>query len=230
MEVVHFGLIRPEKGLEQVIDLAELLQRHGSALRVRIVGDVVPKWSKYFQQLQRSSAELPITWEIGLPLARVGEVLAGVRLGYLPFPDGASERRTSLLALLEAGVATITTKGPDTSVALSGAVASRGTRTRLFGSSKVCRPRQGAWSVWGWKVVATHDAPIGTPSLQCIRRCTERSTAWVLHQQPRLPKRPPRVRTPRVATRRLRTSLRSCADRAQRTGSRCSHARPRAAP
>ncbi len=122
-EVVHFGLIRPEKGLEQVIELAVLLQRHGPPFDVRIVGEVAPKWSKYFQQLQRSSADLPIIWDVGLTLTRVAEVLAVSRIGYLPFPDGASARRASLLALLNAGVATITTRGADTPDSLSGVVA-----------------------------------------------------------------------------------------------------------
>ena len=121
-EVVHFGLIRPEKGLEQVIELAGVIDRHRSSLRVRIVGDVAEKWSGYFRALKASTTALPVTWETGLSSAGVAEILAGSTVGYLPFPDGASERRTSLLALLDAGVATITTRGADTPAALAGAV------------------------------------------------------------------------------------------------------------
>jgi glycosyltransferase involved in cell wall biosynthesis len=121
-ELIHFGLLRPEKGLEQVVELAALLRRHESPLRIRVVGEVVPKWSGYVQKLRASAAGLPIVWETGLPDKRLAEVLARGRIGYLPFPDGASERRTSLLALLEAGVATITTPGAETPDAMMEAV------------------------------------------------------------------------------------------------------------
>jgi glycosyltransferase involved in cell wall biosynthesis len=121
-EVVHFGLIRPEKGLEQVIELAEVIDRRKSELAVRIVGDVPPRCNNYFRELKASTAGLPVSWEIGLPPSGVADLLAGSLVGYLPFPDGASERRTSLLALLDAGVATITTRGSDTPAALAGTV------------------------------------------------------------------------------------------------------------
>jgi glycosyltransferase involved in cell wall biosynthesis len=122
-EVVHFGLIRPDKGLEEVIELGRIMQKHRSGLRVRVVGDVGGTLHPYFDSLRRSSAELPVVWELGLSLPRVAEKLVRASIGYLPFPDGASERRTSLLALLEAGVATITTRGVDTPPALADAVA-----------------------------------------------------------------------------------------------------------
>jgi hypothetical protein len=43
------------------------------------------------------------------------------RLAYVPFPDGASERRASLLALLEHRVPTITTAGSATTPGLRAA-------------------------------------------------------------------------------------------------------------
>lgn len=121
-EVLHFGLIRPNKGIEQVIELAGLLHKKRSSLQVRIVGDVAQKSLPYLHRLRTLSADAPVKWELGLSSDRVADVLARSRIGYLPFPDGASERRTSLMALLAAGVATITTRGEDTPAALSGAV------------------------------------------------------------------------------------------------------------
>jgi glycosyltransferase involved in cell wall biosynthesis len=122
-EIVHFGLIRPAKGLEQVLELAGLIHERGFRLRVRVIGDIPPKREAYWLSLRRSSEALPIVWDIGASTSQVAEALASSRVGYLPFPDGASERRTSLLALLESGVATITTRGADTPTALRGAVA-----------------------------------------------------------------------------------------------------------
>ena len=130
-EIVHFGLIRPEKGLEQVIELAEVIQRHRSSLRVRIVGDVAEKWSGYFRALKASSTALPITWEIGLSPAGVAEIHTFP--SWVPALSGRrSERRTSLLALLDAGVATITTRGADTPGSLAGAVRFAGDPAEAF--------------------------------------------------------------------------------------------------
>jgi glycosyltransferase involved in cell wall biosynthesis len=122
MEIVHFGLIRPKKGLEKVIELAMLINRNQSPLHVRIVGDIADKWQQYFRQLKASTDALPITWDIRLPPARVADVLAGAAVAYLPFPDGASERRTSLIAVLNAEVPTITTHGACTPIAMARSV------------------------------------------------------------------------------------------------------------
>jgi glycosyltransferase involved in cell wall biosynthesis len=44
----------------------------------------------------------------------VAEVLARAQVAYLPFPDGASHRRTSLIAALSHGAAIVTTRGLQT--------------------------------------------------------------------------------------------------------------------
>jgi glycosyltransferase involved in cell wall biosynthesis len=121
-DVIHFGLIRPDKGLDQVVQLARELRNRRSRLRVTIIGAVVPGWSDYFCHLQQSSVGLGINWRTGLSVVEVAQELSRSGVGYLPFPDGASERRGSLLALLAAGVATITTRGPETPASLSSAV------------------------------------------------------------------------------------------------------------
>ncbi len=121
-EVVHFGLIRPQKGLEGVIALAHRLGKAGQP-GVRIVGTPDPRHLDYFAALRASAEGAPVIWDSGLSAEGVGEVLARSQVGYLPFPDGASERRTTLIALVGNGVATVTTRGPHTPTALDGAVA-----------------------------------------------------------------------------------------------------------
>lgn len=122
-DIVYFGLIRPKKGLEQVINFTHLARSEGVSLRVRIIGSVDSKQQPYLDQLQSASAGLSIVWELGLPEPQVANLLARSRIAYMPFPDGASERRSSLLALLLNGVATISTKGAFTTDAMVDALA-----------------------------------------------------------------------------------------------------------
>ena len=110
-EITYFGLIRPNKGIEDVIALGELIRSCSLELSIQIIGAPDPRCHDYFQHLRESSIGLPITWKIGLPEMEVAELLARSQVAYVPFPDGASERRSSLLALLSNGVATITTEG-----------------------------------------------------------------------------------------------------------------------
>ena len=112
--IVYFGFLRPRKGLEQVLEVAGLLERSGSREKITLVGGAQARWSSYVKTLQTQAARLPIDWEIGLPDHGVAEVLARSLVAYLPFPDGASHRRTSLIAALCHGAAIVTTRGLQT--------------------------------------------------------------------------------------------------------------------
>jgi glycosyltransferase involved in cell wall biosynthesis len=112
--VTCFSIIRPDKGLEQVLDMARLLPGLGSSARVRIVGAVMPRWRSYFEKLRTDSIHLPVEWQTGLDDHAVSEALAETALAYLPFPDGASERRSSLIAMLMNQACVLTTSGKHT--------------------------------------------------------------------------------------------------------------------
>ena len=119
-EIVSFGLLRPGKGLEDVLALASLAD---GRWRVRIVGEVPVPDDGYAARLRGSSAGLPVDWNIGLDSVTAARVLGQARFAYLPFPDGASERRGSLLACLAAGCAVVTTDGNQVPAGLRDAVA-----------------------------------------------------------------------------------------------------------
>jgi len=121
-EIVHFGLIMPGKGLEDVLKLGELMHATRSALRIRIIGKPPDRYLDYFEELRASASSLPITWEQNLTAEDVSKRLASSAIAYLPFPDGASERRATLKAALANGVAVITTRGRHTPNGLEGSV------------------------------------------------------------------------------------------------------------
>jgi len=121
-EVIYFGLLRPVKGLENVLELAGMIKQRVSGMAVRIVGLTLKEHEQYLDALRRKSADLPVMWDLGLSDQEAADRLAKAAIAYVPFPDGVSERRGSLLALLANGVATITTRGRQTPSALDRAV------------------------------------------------------------------------------------------------------------
>jgi glycosyltransferase involved in cell wall biosynthesis len=121
-EIVHFGLIMPKKGLEQVMKLGEIIKSKELSFQIRILGSVPPKHVEYFEALRARTATLPIIWDYGLNEQQVASKLAASSIAYLPYPDGASERRATLSAVALNGVAVITTRGPHTPSQLEDAV------------------------------------------------------------------------------------------------------------
>jgi len=121
-EVVYFGLIMPGKGMEHVVELSRLIRSAGLSLKVRIIGKAPFRYLDYLKRLRSETAYLPIIWDIDLTEEQVAERLAGASIAYLPYPDGASERRTTLKAALVNGVAVLTTRSSQTPHSLGEAV------------------------------------------------------------------------------------------------------------
>jgi glycosyltransferase involved in cell wall biosynthesis len=131
-DVVFFGLLRPDRGIEDVIRLAELLKAGHFRYGVQIIGVPGQSSHDYLKRIRILSKDLPITWTIGLPEEDVAKLLARSRIAYVPYPDGASERRGSLLALLSNGVVAITTEGRFTSNAIRDTVLFAATPEQAF--------------------------------------------------------------------------------------------------
>ncbi len=122
-EIVYFGLIEPRKGLEDVLALASLMKESSAGLGIRVIGMPVPGKLDYLKELKSQADGLPIVWDISRSESEVADLLSQSLIAYVPYPDGASERRGTLLALLSNGVAAVTTRGPHTSPEMGVAVA-----------------------------------------------------------------------------------------------------------
>lgn len=120
--ITYFGLLRPRKGIEDVVRLANLIKEQGHNIRIVIVGKTVVGLESYAKALQNSTRHLAINWNLNFSDSEVSALLAKTTLMYLPFPDGASMRRSSLFAALSLGNTILTTKGQDTPIEMDTAV------------------------------------------------------------------------------------------------------------
>jgi glycosyltransferase involved in cell wall biosynthesis len=120
--VTHFGLIRPHKGLEQIMEMGRLFKQRANGLRLRVVGTVLPGSESYFGRLRAEAEGCPVDWVLGLNGKSLSRALAQAEVAYLPYPDGASERRSSLIAMLANRTAIITTRGSHTPPAMESAI------------------------------------------------------------------------------------------------------------
>lgn len=118
-EIVHFGLVRPNKGIEDVFEFAGLASAEHLQVNIKIVGSSPACHAAYLEKVREASTKLPITLDLNLSAEDVAERLSRATLAYLPFPEGASERHGSILAALANGLPVITTKGKFTPPALS---------------------------------------------------------------------------------------------------------------
>ena len=121
--VCYFGQIRPRRGLEDFLQLARLAVQRAPALRFRVLGAVPAGHRAYCRRLQASCADLlQLTWELERSQTEVAAALAAADFAYLPYPDGASERRSSLLAALGNGTLVVTRCGAQMPAPLAAAV------------------------------------------------------------------------------------------------------------
>jgi glycosyltransferase involved in cell wall biosynthesis len=105
--IVYFGQIRPDKGLEAFVELARLSWQRGEKFRFEVIGAFLPKQAEYLRQLQEGATD-NLEWVFEAPFEDVAVRMSSALAAYLPFPDGASYRRGSLIGALVNGLPVIT--------------------------------------------------------------------------------------------------------------------------
>lgn len=121
-DIAYFGHIRPNKGLETYLDAVAAVRQADAATRTVIIGEIPKGYEAFADMVKTRCRTIGCELIIGLDDHEVGRRLADVRILYLPFPDGASARRGSLLAGLGNGAVIATTIGNATPDSLLPAV------------------------------------------------------------------------------------------------------------
>jgi glycosyltransferase involved in cell wall biosynthesis len=100
LDLVYFGHIRPEKGLETFLKVAARFN-----CRKVVIGQTLEKYFDYFLTIRDSNPD--ISFILNGSLDEVSSNLANSKIVYLPFPDGVSTRRGSLIAAIDNGAVVV---------------------------------------------------------------------------------------------------------------------------
>lgn len=193
--IVYFGQIRPAKGLEQFLDLANYSITLKRPFTFRVIGSVPDRRRLYYETI-RGRAARQVKWDIGASMEDVGRLLATSLAAYLPFPDGATFRRGSLLASLTNGLPVITTIGPHTPRELMDVVMSAGhiqvalEHIERLNNSPVeldvrSRAARSFASKFQWRTIATEHQRIYKSLF--VRKLAGSSRLCSIHQNSRAP-------------------------------------------
>ena len=115
----HFGFVRAIKGVDYLVDALDQLRRTGMDLRLVFIGErsnaVDDRAEACFLQefearIRQRDLQNVVHWTGFLPADEVSACLNAVDFTVLPYVDGASLRRSSLIAALHQGCAIITTE------------------------------------------------------------------------------------------------------------------------
>ena len=117
--VTYFGQLRPNKGIEEFVEVRKRVAAEMPEAAFTVVGAVVPQHADYAEALKRDAAAANIEIAQNLSIEQVADVLARSTVALMPFPDGASFRRGSMFAAAACGTPIVTTTGADTPPELS---------------------------------------------------------------------------------------------------------------
>ncbi len=115
----HFGFVKAIKGVHHLIEALAQLRKDGQEVRLVFIGGRSntidsSEDQRYLRDLaeriRRLDLEKAVRWTGFLTEAEVAEHFNAIDLMVLPFTDGASYRRSSLIAAIHQGCAILTTK------------------------------------------------------------------------------------------------------------------------
>jgi glycosyltransferase involved in cell wall biosynthesis len=120
--VAYFGQVSPDKNLEAFLALARQARAAGAPFRFTLIGGIPAKFRDYAGPFLAQAHEAGIATELDLPAEAVADRLANVGTVYLPFPDGVSIKRSSLMAAMVNGTVVLAPYGAMTDDWLRGFV------------------------------------------------------------------------------------------------------------
>jgi glycosyltransferase involved in cell wall biosynthesis len=109
---VYFGLLAPHKGIEQFIAVAEQASAAGYPGPIWAVGSLAPHSEEAGRAYIRALEAVGVEVVTGRSDRELTDLFAAAAVALLPFPDGASHRRSSMLTCLDHGMRVVTFDGP----------------------------------------------------------------------------------------------------------------------
>jgi len=149
--ILYFGMIMPKKGIEEFLLLAKIAQSSLYSARWLIAGGIPEGKQEYYANLRAISSELPVEWYINRSAEEISELLGSAAACYLPFPEGASERRGSLKACLASGTPTISKIGRHTTSELSNTIIHAARPHDAFAVLVRIMESEAEWKSWSEK-------------------------------------------------------------------------------
>ena len=112
--ICSFGLLTPNKGIEDFLDLAHKMREDKDVI-FSLVGAIADSYRSYADCVLKKCIELDIKTFIDLPETSAADIISTQEFAYLPYPDGATVKRGSLLAALANDLIVITAHSKSTS-------------------------------------------------------------------------------------------------------------------
>lgn len=106
-DICYFGHIRPLKGLEDFIEVVSKFKNK----KILIIGQVLNEYKEYANKMEKECINGNISFMYNKRIEEVSNLLNKTKIAFLPFPDGVSERRGTMLAALSNGTVVVTYKG-----------------------------------------------------------------------------------------------------------------------
>lgn len=110
-DLVYFGLLRPQKGLENFLKVVTELKNRNQNINIILAGKTQPEYNVFFEEQIKEAKPYLNTIFLNKEENEITKILSNSKIAYLPFPDGISERRGSALAVLKNEGLIVTTKG-----------------------------------------------------------------------------------------------------------------------
>ena len=107
----YFGYLRPNKGLEEFLSVAERLKKERKDAGIYVMGQTQPEFAAYHTPIVRRLGELGIVHFADKNKEEAAELLNDTKIAYLHYPDGLSERRGSFLASAVNGCVVVSSEG-----------------------------------------------------------------------------------------------------------------------
>ena len=119
VNILFFGIIRPNRGLEQFLACArECHMLTLGRFEFHVLGHCLPTHKQYLEQLKKDVQPCPISWHISYSEQEVSLLLSQMQVAYLPIPGGVTDRNSSVQACLQAGLHILAPAGEGTSLSL----------------------------------------------------------------------------------------------------------------